>query len=58
MAEPKPLPACKNCDHICESPYNSDGDCWNRMTREERIAFAKLLTADSGETISEERISG
>jgi hypothetical protein len=45
MAEPKPLPACAKCDHICEE--TEDGECWNRMTREERIAFAEMLVAEA-----------
>lgn len=46
MAEPKPLPACATCDHICEdNDLNPDQECWGRMTAAERLAFGKYLVA-------------
>lgn len=47
MAEPKPLPACATCDHICEEnpEFNPDQECWGRMTAAERVAYGKYLVA-------------
>jgi len=46
MGEPKPLPACYDCDHICEVE-TADGECWGRMTQAERIAFGQALITQS-----------
>lgn len=50
MAEPKPLPACANCDHICENPLNEDGECWGRMTAQERLAFGQAMIVEAADT--------
>jgi hypothetical protein len=43
MAEPKPLPRCFNCDEIClDTP---DGECWGRLSKKERFAFAQALVS-------------
>ena len=34
MAEPKPLPDCSQCDHLCDQ--TDDGECLGNLTKEER----------------------
>lgn len=36
---------CLNCDHICDSLYNEDGECWGSLTHEQREALAKSITS-------------
>ena len=40
---PKKLP-CEQCDHHCESPFNDDGECWGRLTQEEKDALRGFIT--------------
>lgn len=37
---------CEQCDHACDNPYNEDGECLGRMTKEERETFYQLLAAE------------
>lgn len=37
MAEPKPMPPCRECDHLCDQV--DDGECMGRATKEERQAI-------------------
>lgn len=41
MAEPKPIPLCHDCDHLCEQV--EDGECQGRANKTERQAILDNL---------------
>ncbi len=36
---------CNQCDQICLTPFNPDGECYGNMTPEERAAFYDYIAA-------------
>lgn len=41
MADPKRVPLCKECDHLCE--VVDDGECMGRATKSERQSIYDKL---------------
>ncbi len=40
-------PKCEGCAKPCESPFNTDFECWGRMTPEEQEALRQAMIRKS-----------